>query len=153
MIVPGHPSDIIELMRIELAAFPQDGYEITALQSLITHSLVFLKMVNPHDMQIIGFAICSNLAGEENAESTPAAELITLAIHPKHQGQGYGQRLLTRTLIELRHFHVQVVQSHVKTTNEAAVHIYQKNNFRILETRAHYYDESKLSAYRMALKL
>lgn len=153
MIVPGHLSDLIDLMRVELTAFPVDGYDINMLKRLITDSLVFLKMVEPSEMKIVGFAICMNMMGEESAKQTIAADLITLAIHPQYQGKGFGQRLMNRVMLELKKFGVKIVQLHVKTTNEPAIHIYQKFGFRVLETCSHYYDESKESAYRMVLQL
>ncbi len=152
MIVPGHLSDLIDLMRVELAAFPVDGYDIMMLKRLISNSLVFLKMVEPSEMKIVGFSICMNMMGDEDVKHTMAADLITLAVHPKYQGRGFGQRLLQRTVIELRKFGVKIIQLHVKVSNETAIHIYEKRGFRVIETRPHYYDESKESAYRMILQ-
>ncbi|MHA1583873.1 MAG: GNAT family N-acetyltransferase [Promethearchaeota archaeon] len=153
MIVPGFKDDIIDLMRVQMNAFKTDGYDILTLGKLISHSLVFLKLVDPTDMHIIGYSICSNLMGEDDVKTTQAADLITLAIHKKYQGNGFGKKLLKQTLLELQKFHVKLVQLHVKTTNEVGIHIYEKFGFRILETRPHFYDESKDSAYRMILRM
>ncbi len=153
MIVPGHYSDIIELMRIELFAFEQDGFNITTINRLIKESILFLKMIDPREMTIIGFCICSNMMGDENAKETQAVDLINLAIHPKFQGQGYGNRLLQRALVDLQRFRVQVVQLHVKVTNEPAIQLYKKHGFKIVETVEEYYDDSKESAYTMILML
>ncbi|UYP46131.1 Mycothiol acetyltransferase [Candidatus Lokiarchaeum ossiferum] len=153
MIVPGHYSDIIELMRVELFAFEQDGYDINTINRLIKDSILFLKMINPIDMSLVGFSICSNMMGEENVKETQAVELITLAIHPKFQRQGFGNRLLQRTLVDLQRFNVQVVQLHVKVSNEKAINLYKKHGFKIVETIEEYYDDSKESAYTMILML
>ena len=149
MIVPGHPSDIIPLMRIEQHAFPVDGYDIFIMQKLIKNSLVFLKLVRPIDMEIVGFIICSNMEGDERAEYIRAAELVSIAIDPEYQGQGFGQRLLQDALIELKAKKVQLIRLQVKTNNENAIKLYTKFGFRIIEKLAHYYDESKDDAYLM----
>lgn len=140
-------------MRIELAAFDMDRYDINVLRDLISNSLVFLKMVNPQNMELIGFSICSNMLGDEDAESTAAVELISLAIHPKYQREGFGQRLLERTLIELKNFGVQIIRLQVKTNNIPAIALYKKYGFRVVEELPHYYDESKSNAYTMVWKV
>lgn len=152
IIVPGHRSDIISLMRVELNAFPTDQYDFYTIQALIENSLVFLKMVNPIDMSLVGFSICSNMMGEEHARHTRAAELVSLAIHPNFHHQGYGKRLLERTLIELQHKGVELISLQVKVSNEPAIALYQKFKFRTVETLPQYYDDSKEDAYHMVWK-
>jgi len=152
IIVPCHPHDLISLMRVELSAFEIDGYDIVTLNELISRSLLFLKMINPIDMQLVGFAICSNMMGEETEKRTSAAELVMLAIHTHFQGQGYGKHLMKRVIIELEQRGVEIIQLQVKTSNERAIELYKQFGFRIAQTLPNYYDESKEAAYTMLWK-
>lgn len=82
--------------------------------------------------QAIGFSICSTGAGE--------AHLQNIAIHPDHQGRGYGRWLLTKTVEILSQQGLHQLFLEVRASNKPAIKLYQRFGFENVGLRKGYYD-------------
>lgn len=82
--------------------------------------------------QAIGFSICSTGAGE--------AHLQNIAIHPDHQGKGYGRWLLSKTVEILSQQGLHQLFLEVRASNKSAIKLYQRFGFENIGLRKGYYD-------------
>lgn len=91
-----------------------------------------------------GFAI-SRLAGSE-------AELLSIVVDPRFQGQGLGRYLLSTHFSRLSAFGVQEVFLEVEQANSSAIQLYRRFGFEQVGERAGYYlkkDGSRATALIM----
>jgi ribosomal-protein-alanine N-acetyltransferase len=78
-------------------------------------------------------------------------DILTFAVDPLHQNQGFGHKLLTTYLKAVPH-HCML---EVATGNTAAIHLYTSFGFEIITTRREYYksqDPAMRDAYVMSRK-
>ena len=110
------------LAQIHAAAFQQDrSWSAQEFKELLSSPLV--TVISERG----GFALTRLIAGE--------AELLTLAVDPKHQNQGIGRRLLNRWLAgDMDRAFLEVAAD-----NAAAFHLYTGIGFQITATRRGYY--------------
>jgi len=78
-----------------------------------------------------GFALGRVVVGE--------AELLTLAVHPDHQGQGIGRQWLSRYHQLARSNGATESFLEVASNNAAAIALYQKAGYSLTATRPRYY--------------
>lgn len=82
----------------------------------------------------VGFTICRLVADE--------VTLMNIAVHPSHQGKGYGERLLTDILDYADNHHQQptlTIFLEVRESNKSAIALYKKHGFRDIGRRPGYY--------------
>ena len=80
--------------------------------------------------QIVGFCILQPVLDEAN--------LLLMAIHPEHQGQGLGYQLLEYSIEQLKNNPIQIFLE-VRESNVAAIHLYEKIGFHQIDLRKNYY--------------
>lgn len=83
------------------------------------------------DGQVVGYFVASSVAGE--------VTLMNIAISPEKQGLGYGKCLLQFLLRYAREKDQQEIWLEVRTSNKAAIHLYQKLGFVEVDIRKAYY--------------
>lgn len=88
----------------------------------------------------IGF-IC--LRYEEDTE----VEIDYIAIDTKYEGKGYGTFLLTETINELSNSGIKKIFLEVRSKNNRAISLYEKNGFKLYRTRKNYYIDDDASCY------
>ncbi|WP_243836995.1 ribosomal protein S18-alanine N-acetyltransferase [Psychromonas algicola] len=121
-------TDIPAVLTIECAAHSHPWSEKLFLSNFgkryINHILII-------EDEIIGYFIASYVAGE--------VTLLNIAIAPKYQGKGLGQKLLTY-LIQFSHkLEQQEIWLEVRASNQSAIAIYQKLDFVEVDIRPAYY--------------
>jgi ribosomal-protein-alanine N-acetyltransferase len=79
--------------------------------------------------------------------------LGNLAVHPDHQGEGTGQRLLDHLLAEAADRHARMVTLEVRESNLGAQRLYLRNGFRPIAIRRRYYPDNHEDAIVMMLEL
>ena len=67
------------------------------------------------------------------------AELLSMAVHPDYQRQGYGAALLEAVIARLQRKRVEKLHLEVRASNEAALHLYNKYGFERVGLRKAYY--------------
>ncbi len=83
------------------------------------------------DDRIIGYGVMSVAAGE--------AHILNLCIHPDHQGQGLGRRLLQRLLTLAGKHRADTVFLEVRASNRVAKRLYRLAGFNEIGLRRGYY--------------
>ncbi|MCP4325952.1 MAG: ribosomal protein S18-alanine N-acetyltransferase [Psychromonas sp.] len=81
--------------------------------------------------EVIGYFVASTVAGE--------VTLMNVAISPEKQGQGAGQFLLQFLLNYARQNSQQEIWLEVRSSNQSAIHLYQKLGFAEVDIRKAYY--------------
>lgn len=78
----------------------------------------------------------------------PESEVLTIGVDPAHQGRGIGYALL-RTLLDEAEKHGGAVFLEVRTDNDTARALYERNGFVTVGLRKNYYRPSGADAYTM----
>jgi len=83
------------------------------------------------DDSVIGYGVMSVATGE--------AHILNLSIQPDMQGQGLGRRLLQRLLTLARQHGADTAFLEVRSSNQAALHLYRDLGFNEVGLRRGYY--------------
>lgn len=126
--------DLSELMQIERSSFDNPWSAQVMRDSLNAAHTKTWGMVN-HLGKLIGYAVFSILMDE--------GELLSMTIHPDAQGKGCGAALLNHVLEEIKDAKVETFFLEVRSTHDAAIHLYQKLGFTQIGTRKEYYPGAK----------
>lgn len=84
------------------------------------------------DRNLVGFGILWRIEDE--------AHIISLAVHPAHQRQGLGRKILLELLNQARDLGCAWATLEVKGSNQAAIHLYESVGFQKLGERKGYYN-------------
>lgn len=71
------------------------------------------------------------------------AEILTIATHPDHRGEGLGSELLSKTLIKLSALNIREIFLEVAEDNAAAQALYRRAGFTPIGRRPAYYRREK----------
>lgn len=144
MITPISPSDYERLFDIEQTAHLVPWTKGTLLNS---QGEKYLNLKLSEKGQIIGFAISQIVLDE--------ATLFNIAIDPAFQGKGYGKRLLSELILQLKDKGVATLWLEVRESNPARK-LYDSLGFNEVDIRKNYYptpDGGRENAVVMALYL
>ena len=78
----------------------------------------------------------------------PESEVLTIGVDPEYQGRGVGYALL-RALLDEADRHGGAVFLEVRTDNDPARTLYERNGFAVVGVRKNYYRPSGADAYTM----
>lgn len=124
--------DLIPLRHIEQTCFPGDAWPLIDLLAVLTWpNVVRLKMVDSGRM--IGF-----VAGDPRP-SEHLAWIATIAVLPLYQRQGIGRMLMLACEERLPQDRIRLC---VRTTNQAAICMYQQLGYLPIETWKGYYNDN-----------
>lgn len=107
----------------------------------------YLNLKLCRDQQLVAFAVTQVVLDE--------ATLFNLAVHPDHQRQGYGRRLLEQLIVELEQKDVITLWLEVRASNARAIALYDSLGFNEVSVRKNYYPtaQGREDAIIMALPL
>lgn len=128
MINPITPTDFDRLFEIEQAAHLVPWSRGTLLNNQ-GERYVNLKL--EIDEKIVAFAICQTVLDE--------ATLFNIAVDPKFQGKGYGKRLLSELILQLKQRGVRTLWLEVRESNRPAQQLYTDLGFNEVTIRKNYY--------------
>ena len=80
------------------------------------------------------------------------AHIATLAVHPKHRGQGIATGLIELVLFEAHQRGASTAMLEVRTSNQAAQALYKHFGFKVVHRRPRYYVDNKEDALLMNLE-
>jgi len=140
---PVERADLVSVVRIERASFPQPWP-----YSVFTRYLDragFLVAVDPDADPTVGDGSAGSVVGYVVANSVRDAgrtlgHVKNLAVHPTRRGEGIGSRLLARALSVLS---PAAVKLEVRESNDAARSLYSRFGFRPVEQMPRYYDDGE----------
>ena len=131
--------DLDQVLEIENACFADPWPRKYFLEELNNNELCRLFVDRQHD-EIISFG--SIWLMFENCD------IVNIAVKPDYQRQGYGQKMLDRLIYEAKNNGCDFVHLEVRTNNDPAIKLYEKNGFEEVRTRKHYYSNGD-DAYDM----
>lgn len=80
-------------------------------------------------------------------------DVQTIAVHPNHQGRGFGRQLLGALIEEASLRGVKELFLEVRADNETAQNLYRSVGFETIGERPNYYQPGNVSAVVMRLRL
>ena len=121
--------DLGALRRLEKACFEKDAWPVLELIAVLTWpDVIRIKAVD--DDVMIGF-----VAGEPRS-SKREFWIATLAVDPHYQRRGIGRRLLRACEEQAK---VHQLKLTVRISNQAAISLYEKEGYRMLDIWKGYY--------------
>jgi ribosomal-protein-alanine N-acetyltransferase len=138
-IRPATPSDLKQMYQIEVLSFP-DPYPPSLLTQLVRDSDA-ISLIIELENKVIGY-------GVGLIRPAKKGHIVSIAIHPNYRDQKFGHHLLTRLIAELKRRGITTLELEVRTSNTIALKMYEKFNFKIKDTKPHYYNDGT-DAYLM----
>ena len=139
--------DLDEIYNLERKSFKKDSFSRELILNLIIKNTYFFKLIDDELSNIIiGFIIIIQDRDER-------VNLINFLIRKGERKRGYGSFLLRYTLKKVKTSNeIKTIVLNVNSKNKAAISLYQKFNFRIVQRIENYYRD-KQSAYLMILNI
>jgi ribosomal-protein-alanine N-acetyltransferase len=139
--------DLDEIYNLERKSFKKDAFSKDLIFKLIMKNTFFFKLNDEEfSNEIVGFIIIIQDREER-------VNLINLLIRKRDQNKGCGTYLLDYTIRKVKEMHnIKAIILNVNSKNKAAIKLYQKYNFRIVQKIENYYRQ-KIGAYLMVLNI
>lgn len=135
---------IEQILKIEHASFGRDAWDRDLFLEYFRRS-PDLFLVARSARRIVGYIITCTARNQ--------AELLSIAVDPRHRRRGLGRTMLDETLRRLRSIRkTNTWWLMVATTNEEAIHFYENYGF-VRQRRTKGYYGSGRDAWRMKLSL
>jgi len=131
-------TDLERLAELERSLFPDDAWSEQSWWSELAHRPRRRYAVVEADEDLAGYAGL-DCAGD-------VADVMTIAVSPRHQGHGLGQRLLDWLLDQARDSGAEAVLLEVRADNEPARALYARNGFEQIHVRRGYYQPAGVDA-------
>jgi len=147
IIDPVTLKDLDEIYNLERRNFKKDSFSKELIFNLIKTNTYFFKLIDDElSNSIIGFIIIIQDREER-------LNLINFLIRKGERKRGYGSFLLRYTLKKVIALDkIKTIILNVNSKNKAAISLYQKFDFQIVERIENYYRD-KQSAYLMILNI
>jgi len=114
--------------------FPKDAYSYLNLSALLVWpGSANFKVTTPNDT-LIGF-----VSGTPNF-ATHMDWIVTLGVHPDHQGRGVGRQLLDAAEAYMTQDRIRLT---VRESNLAARHLYEVTGYTFAYRESHYYSDGE----------
>jgi len=141
---PARPGDIDQLLALEQACFGDEAWPRGGIEAELT---------SPGRSYLVLQAGDRLLAYGGIATGPDFAEVMTVAVHPEFQGQGWGRRLMEHLISAAAQAGTDQVLLEVADNNSVAISLYQSMGFAAIGSRPRYYQPSDRDALVMRLDL
>lgn len=135
-IRPAERADLLAILRIETASFPQP-WPYDAFESFLGEP-GFLVAAEP-DGTVAGYVV----ADVTTTHGGAVGHVKDIAVHPDRRGDGLGAALLARALAVLDSRGVGAVKLEVRESNEPARRLYRRFGFETLRRIPRYYEDGE----------
>jgi ribosomal-protein-alanine N-acetyltransferase len=136
-------SDLDRILQIEHASFGKDAYDRNLFADFY-HKCGELFLVAVRGRNVCGYMVtCTG-----GRSPSGRAELISVAVDPKHRGKGIASALMDSTLRRLRRRGIERFALTVKVTNRVAIRFYKGYGFNKSRIVRRYYEDGA-DAFRM----
>ncbi|NLI98026.1 ribosomal protein S18-alanine N-acetyltransferase [bacterium] len=133
-------ADLARVYEIEQESFPSPwSMKMLEEELLLEHSL---SLALEEENTLKAYLFVRTVADEMH--------IVNLAVDTRERKKGFAALLIKETLARSRATGAKYIFLEVRTTNLAAIRLYEKFGFRILRMRSRYYEDSS-DAYEMAL--
>jgi ribosomal-protein-alanine N-acetyltransferase len=134
--------DIEPVMEIEHELFGDEAWSDTMFWSELAERTTRMYVVEEDDLGVCAYAGLCTYAPHE-------AYIQTIAVTPKAQRRGIGDKLLTTLLDEAERRKCDHVDLEVRADNETAMRLYERHGFTKVAVRRNYYQPSGTDAIVM----
>ncbi len=125
-------SDLPQVCQIEDACFPYGGWNKAQFEyELNENPYACLWVMVDDNNRVIGYYDLWIIFER--------AEIATIAIDKAYQHQGLGSKLMNHLENEAKKKECETIALEVRTSNEAALAMYQSHDFTIINTKPGYY--------------
>lgn len=140
------PDDLVRCTEIEAELFADDSpWPLSGFVSELRAPYnTYFAARTVDGGPVVGYAGISVLGRPGEHE----CEVHTIAVEPGHHGRGFGRALLDALLRVADDVHAPVFLE-VRTDNEPAKTLYERNGFEVAGIRRNYYQPSGADAYTM----
>lgn len=135
--------DIKDVLRIEQASFSMPWSREMFLCELTDHPFSYLYVAKDRNNKILGY-ICYWLVFDE-------MNILNLAVDEEYRKKGIGNDLIKFALMDGVNRGAGTVILEVRSSNKAAIKLYEKFGFKEVAVRKGYYDNPREDALLMAL--
>lgn len=138
-------ADLLDILRIEKAAFPQPwpyaGFErfLDEPGFLVADHAGRSTIASVDDFAVIGFIVADTVPNHGN----DIGHIKDIAVHPDYRGDGIATQLLDRALGVLASHGAIQVKLEVRRSNTAAQQLYAGFDFEPHHTVPRYYDDGE----------
>lgn len=129
--------DLLDILRIEKASFPQP-WPYTAFVRFLDDP-GFLVATTPNDPSIVGYVVANTVPNH----GRPIGHVKDLAVHQDYRRRGIADRLLDRVLSILSTQGVTRTKLEVRRSNESALALYSEHGFELRRVIPRYYDDGE----------
>ena len=136
-------SDHKSIFKIENLSF-EEPYSKNTLKFFL-NSFQCISILIEIDGIVVGYALGM-------LKFRAQAHIISIAIHPNYRNLGFGRKLLKKLLEIFKKKEKSVFELEVRISNDIAINLYKKFNFKIIDIKERYYTNGE-NAYLMELKL
>lgn len=116
---------------LDSQCFETDAFDSEMISSLLKTPFVSGLLILSSHEQPMGYSLFSHNHDE--------GDLLTLAVLPEIQGQGYGQKLLQKTLALAKEKNIKNLFLEVRISNKKAIQLYKKHQAEEIGIRKDYY--------------
>jgi ribosomal-protein-alanine N-acetyltransferase len=143
VIKPMALHDIDQIMEIENVSFPTPWHEKIFEMELKKPRT--LQLVCKKDSKVVGYLVSWMLYDE--------IHILNVAVHPDFRRSGIAKQLIDYTINHFAGKGAITVILEVRTSNKAALNLYEKLGFKTLRARKNYYTDTGEDAIVMMLDL
>lgn len=142
--IPLSLEDVPALLVLEKSCFGTEGFTSAQLQQMLTARYGLALGIWEEEV-LVGAALLEVLV--------PESELHSLAVLPAHRRHGLGGILLGAALTEARKRGATRMFLEVRSSNQAAIALYEREGFTALSVRRGYYSHPREDALVMRKRL
>lgn len=135
-------TDLDVIMQIEALCFMSEAFSKRQMLHLIIKAKGVFYVLKYHNQIVAYLSLITN-------SYTKHARVYSIAVHPDTRGMQFGQSLLDKAMAYAKEYGCRLICLEVKTTNTAAIRLYEKNGFTQTGIRYRYYPDGS-DAYCMA---
>jgi ribosomal-protein-alanine N-acetyltransferase len=136
--------DLDRIYEIERLCFGKDAYDPSLLLLYLNLSPETF-LVAEREGEVVGYVVGIVKRWGEG-------HVISLAVHPQHRRKGVATALMKELLKRFAGKGVRVARLEVRVSNEAAIRLYEKLNFRKVGVIKRYYPDGE-DAYLMVARI
>ena len=140
--------DLKKIVNLEQKIFKENAFSKDLMERLIEKNCFFLKLeINRLKKHIIGFIIVIK-------DQKDVANIVNFLIDIKFQNRGYGSYLLQHTIEQIKNLKIiKKIILNVQLSNNIAITLYEKFNFKRNPLIVENYYQSGKNAYLMELDI
>ena len=142
--VPLTLEDVPALLALEKSCFGAEGFSAPQLQQMLT-ARYGLALGLWEEELLVGAVLLEVLV--------PESELHSLAVLPAKRHRGLGTLLLKSAITESRKLGANEMFLEVRSSNQGAIALYEREGFTALSVRRGYYSQPREDALVMQMRL